>query len=296
VRKGELGLALVNLVELLSTAQDGAYAVGAFDVVSAEYARAIVGAAEQERSPLVLMVLEGYQLYSEMEILIPSLCRLAERSSVPVAVHLDHATRWETVVKAVQAGCTSVMLDRSGDPYRENVAQTREVVRLCTPLNVSVESEIGSVKGSEAIGSATLATSDVDPRYFTQVEEAERFARDTQVDALAVSVGNTHGWYKGRPELDLERIEAISKLAAVPLVLHGGSGLSDQDFRNAIRRGMRKVNINTSLIAAAGGRVASLLQQNPESLNYPELLYSAHQAVAAEARRLMGVFGCAGRA
>lgn len=289
-------MALVNLTELLRAAQEGAYAVGAFDVVNAEYAMAIVGAAEQVESPLVLMVLEGYQRYSDMEILIPSLRRLAERSSVPVAVHLDHATSWETVVRAVKAGCTSVMLDRSADPYEQNVAQTREVARLCRPLNVSVESEIGSVKGSEAIGSATLATSEVDPRHFTQVEEAERFARDTQVDALAVSVGNTHGWYRGKPELDLERIEAIAKRTAVPLVLHGGSGLSDQDFRNAIQRGMRKVNINTSLIAAAGGRVANLLQQNPESFNYPELLFSAHQAVAAEAKRLMGVFGCAGRA
>lgn len=289
-------MALVSLVELLGAAQRGAYAVSAFDVVNAEYAMAITGAAEQARSPLILMVLEGYQRYSDMELLIPSLCRLAERSRVPVAVHLDHATSWETVARAVKAGCTSIMLDRSADPYEENVAQTREVARLCRPLSVSVESEIGSVKGSEAIGSATLAHSDVDPRYFTQVEEAERFARDTGVDALAVSVGNTHGWYKGKPELDLERIEAIAERTGIPLVLHGGSGLSDQDFRNAIERGMRKVNINTSLIAAAGERVASVLKQNPESFNYPELLLSAHQAVAAEASRLMKVFGCAGRA
>jgi fructose-bisphosphate aldolase class II len=289
-------LALVNLAELLGAAQEGAYAVGAFDVVNAEYAMAITGAAEQEKSPLILMVLEGYQRYHDMELLIPSLCRLAERSSMPVTVHLDHATSWETVVRAVKAGCTSIMLDRSADPYEENVAQTREVVRLCRPLNVSIESEIGSVKGSEAIGSATLVSSEVDPRYFTQIEEAERFARETDVDALAVSVGNTHGWYKGKPELDLERIEAIAERTGIPLVLHGGSGLSDQDFGNAIQRGMRKVNINTSLVAAAGGCVASLVEQDPESLNYPELLLSAHQAVAAEARRFMRVFGCAGKA
>lgn len=265
-------MALVNLTELLGAAVEGGYAVGAFDVVNAEYAMAIASAAEQVESPLILMVLEGYQRYFDMELLIPSLCRLAERSRVPVAVHLDHATSWETVARAVKAGCTSVMLDRSADPYEENVAQTREVARLCRPFNVSVESEIGSVKGSEAIGSATLARSEVDPRCFTQVEEAERFARETEVDALAVSVGNTHGWYKGKPKLDLERIEAIAERTAIPLVLHGGSGLSDQDFRNAIERGMRKVNINTSLIAAAGECVASLLDQNPESLNYPELL------------------------
>ena len=289
-------MGLANLTDLLSAAQDGAYAVGAFDVVNAEYASAIARAAEEEKSPLILMVLEGYQRYQDMELLVPSLCRLAERSSVRVAVHLDHATTFETVVRAVKAGCTSVMLDRSADPYEENVAQTREVARLCRPLGVSVESEIGSVKGSEAIGSATLASSEVDPRYFTKVEEAEKFTRDTEVDALAVSVGNTHGWYKGKPQLDLERIEAIAERTRIPLVLHGGSGLSDQDFRNAIERGMRKVNINTSLIAAAGGCIASLVQGNPKSLNYPELLLSAHQAVAAEARRLMRVFGCAGKA
>ncbi len=289
-------MALVNLTELLDAAQEGAYAVGAFDVVNAEYAMAITGAAEQEKSPLILMVLEGYLRYFDMELLVPALCRLAERSCVPVAVHLDHATRWETVARAVEAGCTSVMLDRSADPYEENVAQTLEVARLCKPLNVSVESEIGSVKGSEAIGSTTLVSSEVDPRYFTQIEEAQRFARETEVDALAVSVGNTHGLYKGKPELDLERIEAIAERTSIPLVLHGGSGLSDQDFRNAIERGMRKVNINTSLVRAAGECVANLLEQNPESFNYPELLLSAHQAVATEARRLMNVFGCAGKA
>ena len=289
-------MALVNLTELLDAAQGGAYAVGAFDVVNVEYAMAIAGAAERERSPLILMVLEGYLRYFDMELLIPALCRVAERSSVPVAVHLDHATRWETVARAVKAGCTSVMLDRSGDPYEENVAQTREVARLCRPLNVSVESEIGSVKGSEAIGSATLVSSEVDPRYFTRVEEAEKFARDTEVDALAVSVGNTHGLYKGKPELDLDRIEAIATRTGIPLVLHGGSGLSDQDFRNAVQRGIRKVNINTCLVGAAGQCIAGMLAQNPESFNYPELLLSAHGAVAAEAGRLMNVFGCAGKA
>jgi fructose-bisphosphate aldolase class II len=289
-------MALVNLTELLVAAQADAYAVGAFDVVNTEYAMAIVGAAERERSPLILMVLEGYLRYFDMVLLIPSLCTMAERSAVPVAVHLDHATSLGTVARAVRAGCTSVMLDRSADPYEENVAQTREVARLCRPLNVSVESEIGSVKGSESIGSATLGASEADPRFFTKVEEAERFARETEVDALAVSVGNTHGPYKGKPALDLARIEAIARRTSIPLVLHGGSGLSDQDFSNAIERGMRKVNINTSLVAAAGERVAHQFVRNPESYNYPELLLSAHQAVAAEAARLMNVFGCAGKA
>lgn len=289
-------MALVNLDQLLRSAQDGRYAIAAFDVVNAEYAMAIAHAAERAQSPLILMVLEGYFRYFDMDLLIPSLCRLAERSPSPIAVHLDHATSIETVEQAVKAGCTSVMLDRSSDPYEENVAQTLEVVRLCRPLGVSVESEIGAVRGSEAIGSARLVSSEVDPHSLTQVDEAERFALATQVDALAVSVGNTHGLYKGKPALDLERIEAIADHTGIPLVLHGGSGLSDEDFRNAVARGMRKVNVNTSLVAAAGESVARQLALDPESLNYPELLFAAHQAVAAEADRLMHVFGCAGKA
>lgn len=136
---------LVNLTDLLIPAQEGKYGVAAFDVVNTEYASAIVAAAEEERSPLILMVLEGYLRYFDMDLLTASLLELADRASVPVAVHLDHATCWETIVKAVKLGCTSVMLDCSADPYEENLARTREVVRLCRPLGVSIEGEIGSV-------------------------------------------------------------------------------------------------------------------------------------------------------
>lgn len=289
-------MALSNLVDLLAPAQREGYAVAAFDVVNTEYAAAIVRAAEEERSPVVLMVLEGYMRYFDMELLIPSLVQIAADADVPAAVHLDHATQWDTVVRAVTAGCTSVMLDCSSEPYEQNVARTKEVVRLCRPLGVSVESEIGSVQGDEAIGQTSLVSSAVDERFFTDVDEAESFVEETGIDALAISVGNTHGLYRGEPRLDLYRIEAVAGRTPVPLVLHGGSGLSDDDFRGAIRKGMCKVNVNTSLVMAAGKRLKSLFDENPDALNYPELLLSAHEAVAAKAAHFMGVFGCKGKA
>ena len=289
-------MALTDLTELLMPARRAEYAVAAFDVVNAEYASAIIRAAEEGQSPVVLMVLEGYMRYFDMELLIPSLIQIASDADVPTAVHLDHATQWDTVVRAVRAGCTSVMLDCSADPFEENVAKTKEVVRLCGPLGVSVESEIGSVRGDEAIGRTSLVSSEVDASFFTDADEAERFAEETRVDALAISVGNTHGLYKGEPRLDLARIGAVAERVDVPLVLHGGSGLSDDDFRSAIRKGMCKVNVNTSLVMAAGSRLRSLFDEDPNALNYPELLLSAHEAVAAQAAHFMRVFGCAGRA
>lgn len=289
-------MALTNLKDILAPAREGSYAVAAFDVVNTEYASAIVNAAEKERSPVIIMALEGYMRYFDLELLIRSLLDIGAGATVPVAVHLDHATRWETVVRAVKAGCTSVMLDCSTSSYEENVRMTKDVVRLCRPIEVSVESEIGSVLGDEAIGQTELVRSDVDRQYFTDVEEAERFARETEVDALAISVGNTHGLYKGEPELDLARIAEVASRTDVPLALHGGSGLSDQDFQNAIEKGMSKININTALVLAAGKRLKDRFEETPEGFNYPELLWSAHQAVEDEARSFMKLFGCSGRA
>jgi len=289
-------MSLTNLKDLLAPAQEEGYAVAAFDVVNTEYASAIVNAAEKESSPVIVMVLEGYLRYFDMELLIPSLLEIGARAAVPVAVHLDHATRWETVVRAVKAGCTSVMLDCSTLPYEENVSRTKDVVSLCRAIGVSVESEIGSVLGDEAIGQTELVSSDVDEQYFTDVEEAERFVAETAVDVLAISVGNTHGLYRGEPELDLARIEEVASRTEVPLALHGGSGLSDQDFRDAIRKGMCKVNINTALVLAAGKRLKKSFDETPDGFNYPELLFSAHQAVEEEAKHYMRLFGCSGRA
>ena len=254
---------LTTLSHLLKPAQENRYAVAAFDVFNAEYAAAITRVAEEEKAPLILMVYEGYLRYSAMDLLVPALIEIAKRSAVPVAIHLDHATQWETVVHAVKAGCTSVMLDCSTWAYDPHVARMREVVSLCRPLHVSVESELGTVLGDEAIGQPTLVRSEADEGLFTDVDEARRYVQDTGVDALAVSVGTTHGLYRCAPRLDLERIQAIATQTGVPLVLHGGTGLSDQDFCNAIEMGIAKVNVNTSLVMAAGKRLKALFDEKP---------------------------------
>jgi len=274
---------LVNLRELLEPALQNKYAVAAFDVVNTEYALAIIEAAEELSSPLILMVYEGYYRYFRPELLIASLVRAAQTAAVPVAIHLDHATQWDTVVRAVHYGCSSVMLDSSRAPYDENVRRTRAVVELCRPLGVSVESEIGFVGGDEAIGQLALTKSGADEKYFTNVEEAETFVRDTEVDALAVSIGNVHGLYKGEPRLDFRRLEAIASRTRIPLVLHGGTGISDADFRRAINKGICKINVNTDLVLAAGKSVRQSLDAQAQSCNYPELLLRAHKAVGAQA-------------
>ncbi len=274
---------LVNLPELLEPARKGKYAVAAFDVVNTEYALALIDAAQACASPLILMVYEGYYRYFRVDLLIGSLVRAAQAATVSVAVHLDHATQWENVVRAVHYGCTSVMLDCSQSPYEENVRQTRSVVEMCRPLQVSVESEIGCVKGDEGVGRLSLTASCADEMHFTNVEEAENFVRDTGVDALAVSVGNVHGLYQGEPRLDFARLEAIASRTRIPLVLHGGTGLSDTDLRRAIKMGICKINVNTDLVLTAGQHLKQSLDTPSPCFNYPELLFRAHRAVGSRA-------------
>jgi fructose-bisphosphate aldolase class II len=287
---------LVNLTQLLTPAHDNKYAVAAFDVVNVEYASAIVRAAELENSPVIIMVYEGYFRYFNMELLIPALLKIGAQAKVPVVVHLDHASSVDIVVKAINSGCTSVMIDGSCKKYEENVVKTREVVQMCKRINVSVEAEIGNVGGDEAIGQAILASSKADERYYTNIDQAVQFVQDTHVDALAVSVGNVHGLYKGEPKLDFERIEKIASHIGIPLVLHGGSGISDEDFQNAIKKGMAKININTALILAAGSCLKNIVEGNQQLLNFPELLYLTYETVGEQARHFMRIFGCAGKA
>lgn len=287
---------LVNLRKILAPAREGRYGVAAYDIVNTEYAAAIVRAAEEARSPVVLMIYEAYFRYFDIDLTVPALVRLAKRSSVPVAVHLDHGTSWETAVHAVEAGCSSVMLDCSSACYDDNAAVTKRVVDLCHPRGISVESEIGCVGGDESIASLSLADGCVaDEGLYTNVEEASRFVEATGVDALAVAVGNVHGPYKGIPCLDLPRLSEIDRRTGIPLVLHGGSGLSDDDFRAAIGQGICKINVNTSLILAAAQTLKGKFDDNPRNFNFPELLLSSYDAVSTEARRLMDVFGCTGR-
>ncbi|MGE5314457.1 MAG: ketose 1,6-bisphosphate aldolase [Acidobacteriota bacterium] len=288
-------MGLVNLRDILAPAAQNNYAVGAFNVINTEFLEAVVGAAERMRSPVILNLAEVHLTYVDMDVITPAILRRAQRSGVPIALNLDHGLTFETVVKAVRCGFTSVMFDGSHLAYEENVAQTREIATLCHAVNVSVEAELGAVGGSE--GGELMGT--VNPDLYTDPAQAEDFVRRTGIDALAVAIGNAHGKYRGVPKLDFERLEAISKKTGIPLVLHGGSGIPDDDFRKAIGLGIAKINFFTGMAQAAIDTLKNAVGSTDVELKYnayPDIMLQIRESVGTVVAEQMRVFGSHGKA
>lgn len=282
---------LVSLKEVLKKAEDGSYAVGAFNCNNMEIVQAIVEAAEAEKAPVIIQASQGALKYAGLNYIV-SLVRVAAESTwVPVVLHLDHGTDREQVLKALRAGFTSVMLDGSKFPLEENIAITRQVVEIARPMGVSVEGELGRIMGTED----HIQVSNLEAA-FTDPEEARRFVRETEVDALAVAVGTAHGVYKGEPRLDFERLKKIRELTQIPLVLHGSSGVPDEAIRQAINLGVRKVNIDTDIRIAFLQKVREELKRRPEEIDPRQILGPAREAAREVIRYKMRVFGCAGKA
>lgn len=233
---------LVNMNDVLLPAKRGQYAVGFFNAVNMEMARAIIETAEELRSPVMVgtaeILLPAMSLEHVAEYLLP----MARKASVPVCVHYDHGLTFEKCMEALHLGFTSVMYDCSTADYETNIANVSEMTRICHAMGVTVEGELGHVGDNEGAGRL-----DDPSAYFTAPDVAKDFVARTGVDSLAVAVGNAHGDYKFPPKLDFDRISVISEGTDLPLVLHGGSGLADNDFREAIRRGICKVNIFTDI-------------------------------------------------
>ena len=241
---------LVNMNEVLKPAQQGKYAVGLFNAVNLELARGIIAAAEQSRSPVIMGTAEVLLPYGPLDEVSYYLIPMAKKANVPVVVHLDHGLNKETCIKALELGFSSIMYDCSTDPYEVNVEKVREMAEIAHSYGATIEGELGHVGDNE--GSAEGSSHLADPsKYFTDPKLAKDFVEKTKVDALAIAVGNAHGAYKLPPKLDFARIEKIRKTIDVPLVLHGGSGLTDNDFRKAIELGISKVNIFTDINIAA---------------------------------------------
>ena len=236
---------LVNLNEVLLPAKKEHYGVGLFNAVNLEMANAIMDAAESLRAPVIMgtaEILLGAASLAEVAAMVKA---RAERSPIPVVLHYDHGLTFERCLEALKLGYTSVMYDCSTVPYEENVARVAEMVKIAHAMGATVEGELGHVGDNEGEGKLTNPSD-----FFTDPEMAADYVRRTKVDALAVAVGNAHGDYKFPPKLDFERIIQIQEAVNVPLVLHGGSGLTDQDFREAIRSGIAKVNIFTDISKA----------------------------------------------
>ena len=235
---------LIPFKDILQDAYRGHYGVGAFNCLSLEHALGAVEAAEELRSPLILQIAEVQFPYSPLELMGPMFLELARKATIPVAVHLDHGQSVETCVKAMKLGFNSVMFDGANLPFDTNVSETAAVVRMAKAVGVDVEAELGKV-GDTSFG--TGATKDEVPDVFTDVEESARFIEMTGVDALAVAIGNLHGRYIATPKLNITRLKEISARNDLPLVLHGGSGTSEEDFKACVHNGISKVNVATAL-------------------------------------------------
>lgn len=229
---------LVNLEYVLKIAEEKNCAIGSFNTPNLENMIAVISAAEELNVPVIIMHAQCHEEYAPLDIVGPIMLLMAKRAKVPVCVHLDHCEDLDYLKRAIDIGFTSVMLDASSLPYDENVKMTKEAVRLAHPKNISVEAEIGVLGGREAGNQKPLTKEEM----YTDPDLAKKFVDDTNIDALACSFGTAHGIYKVKPELDFDRIQKINTLCNLPLVMHGGSGVSSEDYVKAIKCGVRKIN------------------------------------------------------
>jgi len=273
---------LVNLNDVLKKAQAEHYAVGLFNTIDSDNAQAVIEAAEEMHSPVVIGTAEILLPYGELKLISPTLLDLAKKASVPVVLHYDHGLTFERCMEALQLGFSSIMYDGSlGDPD-QNMKDTAQIVKIAHAFGASVEGEIGHV-GQAADGDGC----------YTTVEEAVDFASRTGVDALAVAIGTAHGNYKTKPVLDIDRLRAIRSALDTPLVPHGGSGLSEEQFRATIEGGIAKVNIFTELCNTGQ---AAFVKATNEGLDYLEARNAKVGAIKEVVKKRMSLFGCAGKA
>ncbi len=274
---------LVTLNDILPAAQKGHYAVGLFNTIDTDMLEAAISAAEELRSPIIIGTAEVLLPYGELKLIAPSVIAAAKRASIPVAVHYDHGLTFDRCIEALKLGFSSIMFDGSAGDPKENLAATREIVKIAHSFGASVEGEIGHV------GEADCGDND-DKDMYTTPKEAVDFVEATGVDALAVAIGTAHGTYITKPRLDIERLKEIRASLDTPLVLHGGSGLSDDDFKNTITNGIAKVNIFTDLC------VAGLSATRNAEGSYLEVRNKKVEAIKEAVKKKIMLFGSDGKA
>lgn len=284
-------MALVPVTELLQRADREGYAVGAFNANNMEIVQAIIAAAEKELAPVIMQASQGAIKYAGLEFITGMVKIAADAARVPVALHLDHGTDFDQVVKCIRSGFTSVMYDGSKLPLEENIAITNKVLEITRPIGVSVEAELGKIGGTED----DIHVSDREAMY-TDPEEARYFVEKTGVESLAIAIGTAHGQYKGEPQLDFARLEKIKKLVKIPIVLHGSSGVPDEAVRRAISLGVCKVNIDTNIREAFVWEMRRRIEADPTEIDPRKLLGPARDAAIAIIREKIRVFGSCGKA
>lgn len=278
---------LVTLKEILGDAEKRKYGVGLFNMLNLEMARGIIDAAEETRSPLILGVAEVHLPSIPFEYASYIMKKIAKDATVPVCLHFDHGTDYGKIMEAIKSGFSSVMYDGSALAYEKNIADTKRICEVAHSMGCSVEAELGHVGGAED------GTDDGNEEQYTRVDQVCDFIERTDVDALAVAIGTAHGQYKTKPKLDINRLAQIYEVSSKPLVLHGGSGLSDDDFTNCIDNGIRKVNICTEMCIA---EYESYRNSKENGISFEKALINAKEAVQDVVRKKMMLFKSAGKA
>jgi fructose-bisphosphate aldolase class II len=284
-------MALVDMRDMLQHAYRNSYAVGGFDLVSLDFLEAILEAAERCRSPVILSLAESHFEYFDFELAMAAAEKAARRARVPVAIHLDHGASHASAVRAINHGCNGVMVDTSDEPFSVNAELTRKVVETAHRCGITVEGELGYVAGVEGEDAAKHPGDAV----YTSVAEAKVYAERTGVDCLAVSIGTVHGRMRGRPKLDFERLKRINAAVRLPLVIHGGTGLTEAQYHRLISCGVAKINYYTALADAAGRCIRENARADARC-GYTGLVKDIRARIRDEVEHCMQLWGSAGRA
>lgn len=283
-------MALVHMRDMLNHAYQNGYAVGAFDLVSLDFLQAIIDAAERCQAPVILSLAESHFEYFDFELIMPAVEAAARRSTVPVAIHLDHGASLESARQGIRLGCNGIMVDNSLLPLEQNIETTRAIVEMAHGCDIPVEGELGYVAGVEG-EDAERHPGDI---VYTSAEEAWHYVESTGVDFLAVSIGTVHGRMHGEPDLDFERLAQINEALNLPLVIHGGTGLSPTQFQRLIANGVAKINYYTALADAAGEQIATNLGRGARG--YTRCVEDLQLAIGTEVERCIRLWGGSGRA
>ena len=273
---------LCCMKELLQAAEEGNYAVGSFTVPNMECLMGTLRAAEEADTPVIIQIAEGRLKHSPLPMIGSMMVQAAKESLIKVAVHFDHGLTAEMITKAMDLGFTSVMYDGSRDSFRENIEKTNRISRIAREKGVALEAELGSIGGKEA-------TDKAEKSICTDLAEAIEFAASADIDAFAIAIGNAHGHYKGKPQLNFKRLQEINEAVSIPLVLHGGSGISDEEFRRCIDNGIRKINIATASMDAMIECAKSYMDQEGAH-NYYGFNEAMVQGVYENVKHLIKVF------
>lgn len=283
-------MSFVTLKEILRGTRENGYAVGAFNFNSYEDVQGIINGAVAKSAPVIVMASMGAVKYIGLKATAYMVRGIAESTEIPVCLHLDHATDLDLIRKCIDVGFTSVMIDASMKSYEENIRETASIVAYAKKMGCSVEAELGKIGGREE-----QIVVDEDSAAFTNPEDVPYFVNRTGIDALAIAFGTAHGFYKKEPKLDYKRIAAVAAITEVPLVMHGGTGVSEEGFKKAIQNGISKVNVGTELKATYVSAIRDVAAKNPGEGDPRKYMCNVKQDCSEVVQRKIEIFGCANR-